>query len=180
MLGREEWLHRAGDLLAMCRERFADDGSYYDADSDPWLAYRPRDLSDNAVPAGVTLLVKALRAYSAMVGSDGPAREADQIAAAQAKVISEIPALAGWALEEALIDTEARAGLTRATVVVLVADVTKIDRLSQAAWRMAPFEPVTDYAELREPLWRRLNGSAAAPTEPVSEAGAEGGHCEDA
>lgn len=136
--GESVWLERAGELLAVVRAHFAAEaGGFFDTadDADP-LFRRPRDLTDNATPAGNSAAVAALHAYALATGQTEWAEVATLAAIPSQALVEATPRFAGAALTNALIADEARAGLARAAVVVASAD--PLNPLSRAAFRMAP------------------------------------------
>ncbi|NMH98574.1 thioredoxin domain-containing protein [Pseudonocardia acidicola] len=73
--GEARWLPAATGLLDLALERFADPerpGTFFDtADDAETLLHRPRELTDNATPAGASALANALLTASAL--AEGPA-----------------------------------------------------------------------------------------------------------
>lgn len=137
-VGEPVWLDRARDLLGVVRERFAaPDGGFFDtaADAEP-LFLRPRDLTDNAVPAGSSAAIAALNAVALATGEPDWADLATTAAAPSRAALTANPRFAGAALTEALIADEARARLLRAVTVVVTPD--PLADLARAAVRMAP------------------------------------------
>ncbi len=137
-VGEPEWLDRARRILTVVRDQFAaPGGGFFDtaADSEP-LFRRPRDLTDNAVPAGSSAAISALHCFAVASGESEWHDLAVAAAAAGSGLIATSPRFAGAALTEALISDEARARLLRAAVVVVTPD--PLSDLARAAWRMAP------------------------------------------
>ncbi|MGH3357755.1 MAG: thioredoxin domain-containing protein, partial [Nocardioidaceae bacterium] len=101
--GDPVWLRRAGDLLDVALEQFADgEGGFYDTAADAeTLVTRPRDPSDNASPSGQSALVHALLGYAAVTGS-GRHRDAAEAALQTVRRLAErVPRFAGWSLAAA-------------------------------------------------------------------------------
>jgi uncharacterized protein YyaL (SSP411 family) len=69
--GEHRWADRAGELLDVVLDRFADgDGGFYDtADDAEALVYRPADAADGPTPSGVFAAAGALLSYGALTGS---------------------------------------------------------------------------------------------------------------
>jgi uncharacterized protein YyaL (SSP411 family) len=96
-------LARAGDLLDTVLTHFASgDGGFFDtADDAESLVARPRDPSDNASPSGLSALVHALVAHTALTGA-GRTREAAEGALRSVGMLAEkAPRFAGWSLAAA-------------------------------------------------------------------------------
>ncbi|WP_203568434.1 thioredoxin domain-containing protein [Aestuariimicrobium ganziense] len=191
--GEAVWLEHAQWLLEQAIVRFgADDGGFHDAEAEPRLARRPRDLTDNATPSATAVLVQALRRTGLLAADDALLQRADQAARTTWPTVEATPRFAGWSLADALVVEEARRGLRLGTAVLVADD--PLDPLAIAAWRMAPasmavvtapegtsgfgdqfdgrgmragratayvcrgqvcFDPVSDYTELKTPLWSR-------------------------
>jgi uncharacterized protein YyaL (SSP411 family) len=101
--GDGAWLGRAGALLEVGLEQFADgDGGFHDtaADAEALIA-RPRDPSDNASPSGHSAITHALLRYAALTGS-GRHRDAAEAALGSVRRLAEkAPRFAGWSLAAA-------------------------------------------------------------------------------
>lgn len=98
--GADEWLVRAGMLLDIAIQHFADgDGGFFDtADDAPALVRRPRDASDNAEPSGWFATANACITFSALTGL-GEYRDIAERALGAAKVLAlRSPRAAGWGL----------------------------------------------------------------------------------
>ncbi|MFV0428952.1 MAG: thioredoxin domain-containing protein [Arachnia sp.] len=186
--GDATWLRRAEQLVDQAVERFAhESGGFFDAAAGD-LYDRPRALTDHVTPSGTMTLVKALRITGALAEREDLLERAGRAARTTWATIAASPRFAGAAVEDLLIEDEARKGLRRATAVITGGG--RFGELTRAAWRLAPagsvilsadpgtegfadlltgrdepacyvcrgsvcFEPVTDYAELKTPLWRR-------------------------
>jgi uncharacterized protein YyaL (SSP411 family) len=98
------WLARAEVLIDVALTHFAtDDGGFFDtADDAESLVARPRDPSDNASPSGLSSLVHALVAHTALTGA-GHTREAAEAALLSVGTLAEkAPRFAGWSLAAAV------------------------------------------------------------------------------
>ena len=178
--GDAAWLRRAETLCDGALELFsAEDAGFFDAEAGE-LFVRSRSLTDNVTPSGTSALVRALRRVGLMAERPGLLARADAAAATTWATVAENPRFAGSALEDLMVADEARRGLRPAMVVVSSGD--PFDELARAAWRLAPagtggfgswlegrekravyvcrgdrcFDPVTDYTELKTPLWHRV------------------------
>ncbi len=94
--GSPEWLARVGPLLDTTIERFADPGRpgiYRDTphSGGPDLLHRPRELTDNASPAGSSSLVNALLTASVLVAPEESARYREAAEAALAAIGALVP-----------------------------------------------------------------------------------------
>ncbi|TCK24815.1 thioredoxin domain-containing protein [Pseudonocardia endophytica] len=115
--GSPQWLHQARPLLDTTLERFADparpgifrdtphgeDGPD-DGGSDGELPHRPRELTDNATPAGSSSLTNALLTASALVGPEDSARyrqAAEQALATIGALVPRAPRFLGHWLSAA-------------------------------------------------------------------------------
>jgi len=101
--GDGSWLDRAGTLLDVGLEQFADgEGGFHDtADDAEALIARPRDPSDNASPSGHSAITTALFRYAAITGS-GRHRDAAEAALGSVRRLAErAPRFAGWSLAAA-------------------------------------------------------------------------------
>ncbi len=97
------WVERAGLLLDVGLDQFADGGGgFHDtADDAEKLIARPRDPSDNASPSGHSAITAALLRYAAITGS-GRHRDAAESALASVRRLAErAPRFAGWSLAAA-------------------------------------------------------------------------------
>ena len=130
--GDEDWFAAAEAVLDRAVRAFgADDGGFHDtaSDAEP-LVVRPRDVSDNASPAGVSAVASALLAFAAVTGSARHRTAAEEAVASAAGLARQAPRFAGWtlAVAEALVagplqvsvvgpvGDPARAGLHRAAL----------------------------------------------------------------
>ncbi|MHA6796648.1 thioredoxin domain-containing protein [Pseudonocardia bannensis] len=139
--GEARWLPAATDLLDLALERFADPerpGTFFDtADDAEALLHRPRELTDNATPAGGSALVNALLTASVLV--EGPAagryRDAAEAALRSVGTLAEKhPRFAGHWLTAA----EAMIAGPLQVAVVGAADDPARAALSAHARRVAP------------------------------------------
>jgi uncharacterized protein YyaL (SSP411 family) len=176
--GERRWLAEAGQLLEEVLTRFADPqdvGVLHDTAADAEvLITRPREESDNAVPAGVSAAAQALLTYGALTGSARHADAAHRVLARLAPMISGHPRFAGWgaAAAEAMLAGPwevavvgrpdllqvARLGTSPGAVVVAGDSPLMADRPAGAAYpcRDQLCElPVTDAKALAELLGAR-------------------------
>ncbi len=93
------WLARAGELLDVVREHFADGrGGFFDtADDAEELIRRPWDPTDGPAPSGAAATAGALLTYAALSGRAGYREAADAALAGLAPVAGAYPRAAGWA-----------------------------------------------------------------------------------
>lgn len=183
--GDQVWSERAGQLLHVVVEHFsAPDGGFYDAhDEQSQLYRRPRDLADNATPAGNSTVIAAMHSYALATGDQQWAARAVAAQACAGALIAATPRFVGSALTQALVADEARARLLRGHVTITADD--PFNELSRAAYRMAPagtfivtrprqdssagvapsavvdrgekvLGPAATVEELRDVLWRRV------------------------
>ncbi|WP_447925915.1 thioredoxin domain-containing protein [Georgenia muralis] len=98
--GEVRWLEDAGRVLDVALDHFAaDGGGFYDvADDAERLLSRPRDLADNAEPAGTSALGGALLTYAALTGSARHREAAEGAVAAAGTLAAAEPRFAGWTL----------------------------------------------------------------------------------
>jgi len=105
--GDAAWLERAGALLDRALAEFGDgDGGFHDTAADAeTLVVRPRDVSDNASPAGTSAVAAALLAYAAVTGSAPHRTAAERAVASAAGLAERAPRFAGatLAVAEALL-----------------------------------------------------------------------------
>src|SRR5262249_40635468 len=76
------WFDRARALCAVCVEKFRDleSGEFFDTASDAEaLVTRPRDLTDNATPAGQSLVAELLFTMAELTGEPAPREMAGAI-----------------------------------------------------------------------------------------------------
>ncbi|HET6209726.1 MAG TPA: thioredoxin domain-containing protein [Jatrophihabitans sp.] len=98
--GDPRWLTAAGQLLEVGLRHFgAPGGGFFDtADDAEQLFTRPRDISDNAAPAGQSALAGALLSYAALAGSAEHRAAADAALATAGELAVREPRFAGWTL----------------------------------------------------------------------------------
>ncbi|HVA61023.1 MAG TPA: thioredoxin domain-containing protein [Mycobacteriales bacterium] len=105
--GEAHWLEVAGRLLDVVLSQFrADDGGFYDTAADAErLIRRPRDVTDNATPAGGSAAAGALLGYAALTGEDEYRAAAESALALVAPLVERQPrfAAAAAAVGEALL-----------------------------------------------------------------------------
>jgi len=133
--GDPRWLAPADAALGRALDAFAAaDGGFHDtaADADS-LVVRPRDVSDNASPAGVSAVASALLAFAAVTGSARHRTAAEQAVASAAGLARQAPRFGGWtlAVAEALV-----AGPLQVAVVGPAGDPARIE-LHRAALSLA-------------------------------------------
>lgn len=106
--GEARWLHKAGALLEVVLERFADGrGGFFDtADDAETLVRRPQDPTDGVTPSGQSAAAGALLSYAALTGSERHRTAAESALGVAALLARQAPRHAGWALAvaEALVD----------------------------------------------------------------------------
>jgi|SoiMethySBSTD1v2_1073268.scaffolds.fasta_scaffold21252_3 uncharacterized protein len=131
--GDPVWLERAGALLDRALDVFTDGaGGFFDTAADAEeLVLRPRDLSDNASPSGVSALADALVTYAAVADSEPHRAAGEGAIASAADLARQAPRFAGWSLAvaEAIV-----AGPEQIAVVGPPSD-SELDALLRAAWR---------------------------------------------
>jgi uncharacterized protein YyaL (SSP411 family) len=102
------WTDHARALLDDALARFrAEDGGFFDTASDAEaLVARPRDPSDNASPGGLSSVVHALVAFSALTGEPAHRTAAEEALATAGVLARQAPRFAGWSLAaaEAMLD----------------------------------------------------------------------------
>ncbi|TRW45949.1 thioredoxin domain-containing protein [Georgenia yuyongxinii] len=128
--GEPHWLGAAGDLLETALTRFADPaGGFFDvADDAEALVARPKNLADNAEPAGTSALAGALLTYAALTGSTRHRAAADDALAAAGLLAAQEPRFGGWTL------AVAEAALAGPLQVAVVGDDDAAHELAAAAW----------------------------------------------
>lgn len=145
--GDPVWLDRASWLLDRAEALFAaPDGGFFDAAPDQLRFTRPRELTDGATPSATALMAAALRATGLLAGREDLVQRADVVAATTWATVAELPRHSGASLTLAAIADQARKGLGPAEVAIVLparpesdeAATGGIERLVQAAWRMAP------------------------------------------
>src|SRR5699024_10766107 len=100
--GAGEWLEHATGILALANGLFHDADGWHDTPIDgESLITRPRGITDNAEPAGVSAVAAALLTHSALTGDLEHRRLAEEAVAAQGRIIGQDPRFAGWALATA-------------------------------------------------------------------------------
>ncbi len=98
--GDQVWLQRAERLLERVLHGFAArDGGFHDtADDAAALVARPRDLADNASPAGTSAAANALLGFASVTGSSRHRLAAERAVASAAGLARQAPRFAGWSL----------------------------------------------------------------------------------
>jgi uncharacterized protein len=129
--GDPEWLGPAEMLLEHALEAFAArDGGFFDtAAHAEALVARPRDPSDNASPSGLSSLVHALLAWSALTGSGRHRQVAESALRSVQPLAERAPRFTGWSLAAA----EAVAAGPLEVVVVGTPGEPSYDALLRAA-----------------------------------------------
>ena len=99
--GQAHWLSRAGSLLDVVLEQFADahSGGFFDTAHDAEaLVVRPQDPTDNATPSGWSAAANALLCYAALTGSGRHRLAAESALAVVATLAPSHPRFAGWGM----------------------------------------------------------------------------------
>jgi uncharacterized protein len=156
--GDASWLDRAGRLLDVALEHFADgEGGFFDtADDAERLVRRPRDPTDNATPSGQSAVAGALLTYAGYTGSSRHRDAAERALGVAGALAERFPRYAGWGLAVA----EALRDGPREVAVVGPADDASTRALRRAALAatapglvLAVGDPVADAATVeRIPL----------------------------
>ncbi len=131
LTGEGGWLAAAGGLLDTALAHFGDgEGGFFDtADFAETLVARPADPTDNASPAGVSVLAAALTAYTALSGEPAYRDAAERALAKVSGVIGKYPRYAGYAC------AVAEAQLSGPYEIAVVGAGAE---LLATAWRLAP------------------------------------------
>ncbi|RKR90271.1 hypothetical protein BDK92_4641 [Micromonospora pisi] len=134
LTGEGRWLTLAGELLDVALAHFATgSGGFYDtADDAEKLITRPADPTDNATPSGLSALVAALVAYSALTGEPRYREVAETALATVAPIVARHARFAGYAA------TSGEALLSGPYEVAIVTTDPVGDPLLLAARRHAP------------------------------------------
>ncbi|MEV6924733.1 thioredoxin domain-containing protein [Dactylosporangium sp. NPDC051485] len=132
--GDGRWLDLARRLLDVALERFRDpgNGGFFDtADDAEALVARPADVTDNATPSGLSAVVAALVAYSALTADPSYREAAEQALSTIAAVASTHGRFTGYACAtgEALVS---------GPYEIAIATADPDDPLVAAAWWHAP------------------------------------------
>ncbi|MFN8630465.1 MAG: hypothetical protein U0838_09145 [Chloroflexota bacterium] len=142
--GDERWFGEAQDLAEGILARFADpSGGFHDtADDAEALVVRPRDLQDNAVPAGSSMAVTVLLRLAALTGEPRYRAAAERALAGVGPYLARYPTAFAWwlcALEAA------HQGITE---VAIVGEGTGAEALVRAASRSyEPFRVLASSAD---------------------------------
>ncbi len=154
--GDGQWLRLAGDLLDTALVHFTESDADTESDGDPVrgvgrffdtadfaeaLVARPADPTDNASPAGVSVLAAALTSYAALSGQPAYHAVAQRALATVAGVIARYPRYAGYAcvVAEAHLSGPVEIAVADpAGVGGVVADPAGGSELLATAWRLAP------------------------------------------
>ena len=128
------WLDLARRLLDVALAHFGTgDGGFYDtADDAERLVTRPADPTDNATPAGLSVICAALVGYAALTGETAYREAADAALEKVAPLIASHPRFAGYAA------TVAEAALTGPYEIAVATPDPAGDPLLAAAHRHAP------------------------------------------
>ena len=145
--GDPVWLDRARTLLRVVEQQFADGaGGWFDSAADAESLYaRPRDVTDNATPSGLSATVHALRLTAALTGETWFRERADSAAATVGGLVGRAPRFAGWMWADAITSTRDEAAPVQ--VVVVGPPGSDRDALVTTAWREAPAGSVVLAAE---------------------------------
>jgi len=133
LTGEGRWLDLAGRLLDTALARFADGhGGFFDtADDAERLVSRPADPTDNATPSGLSSMVAALLAYSALTGRPAYREAAERALETVAPVIAQHARFAGYS-------AAAAEALLSGPYEIALADPSGDSELARAARRLAP------------------------------------------
>jgi uncharacterized protein YyaL (SSP411 family) len=134
LTGEGHWLTLAGELLDVALAHFGTGkGGFYDtADDAEKLITRPADPTDNATPSGLSALVAALVAYSALTGEPRYREVAEVALGTVAPIVARHARFAGYAA------TTGEALLSGPYEVAIVTAEPATDPLVVAARRYAP------------------------------------------
>ncbi len=163
------WLERARALLEVTEQQFADGaGGYFDSAADAEALYtRPRDVTDNATPSGLSATVQALRSMAVLTGEAWFTERADQAAATVGGLITRAPRFAGWMWADAVSTQRPEAAPVQ--VVVVGPPGPDRDALTATAWREAPAGSVVLAAEPGDrPGFALLRGRTALDGQPTA------------
>ena len=132
LTGEGHWLALAGQLIDTALAHFADgDSGFFDtADDAETLVARPADPTDNATPSGLSSMVAALVAYSALTGESRYREAAERALEAIAPVMARHARFAGYSCASA-------EALVSGPYEIAVAGAGDSD-LARAARRLAP------------------------------------------
>lgn len=157
------WTDHARTLLDDALARFrAEDGGFFDTAADAEaLVARPRDPSDNASPSGLSSVVHALVAFSALTGEARYRTAAEEALATAGVLARQAPRFAGWSLAAA----EAMLDGPREVAVVGPAGPAR-DALARAAYALPG--AVVVVADGPREDWPLLAGRAAVDGEPAA------------
>ncbi len=133
LTGEARWLVVAGELLDTALEHFGDGyGGFYDtADDAEKLVTRPADPTDNATPSGLSSMVAALVAYSALTGDSRHRKAAERALDTITPVMRSHARFAGYACSSA-------EAVLSGPYEIAVADPDGGSELADAARRLAP------------------------------------------
>ncbi|MGN9913322.1 thioredoxin domain-containing protein [Phytohabitans sp. LJ34] len=134
LTGEGRWLELAGRLLDAALAHFAaPGGGFYDtADDAERLVTRPADPTDNATPSGLSAVVAALTAYTALSGETRYREAAEAALATVAPIVDRHPRFTGYAA------ATGEALLSGPYEIAIVAAGGGADELLQAARQYAP------------------------------------------
>ncbi len=171
--GEDAWLAFAGILIDVAVGHFTDGaGGFFDtADDAPALLRRPKEVSDDAEPAGWSALAGACLTYAALTGVGEHRAVAERALATATPLAERAPRAAGWALAVA---TALEAGpLEVALVLPASASTVDADAWVAAARRatspglvlaIGPDGQADEDADLRVPLLRDRPAREGRPT----------------
>ncbi len=159
-LGESEWCERAVMLIDRACELFIHaDGSYLDSHSD--LAFAPAQrFDDEAAPSGNAIFALALRLISLYRHDESYREKAVMIDRRLSKVLVYSPRFSGWALAQAIIDSQEREGYGSVSISIHNAS-SAINDMSQACWRLAPWASLV--------MWKREEDSSEYNSLPRAE-----------
>jgi uncharacterized protein YyaL (SSP411 family) len=129
--GRQLWFDLAGNVLQVAIENFADgsNGFFYTDASAPALVQRPKNNHDNAEPAGVFALAKALITHSALTGDMAYRNRAESALTTVSAMAGTSPMRVGWGLvaSQALLCGPIQ-------IAIIGSDSQQRDQFVSAAW----------------------------------------------
>ncbi|MEO6471229.1 MAG: N-acylglucosamine 2-epimerase, partial [Aeromicrobium sp.] len=165
--GDAVWLQRARALLDRVMGEFGDpDGGFFDTSADAEsLVVRPKDVSDNASPSGVSSVTHALISFAAITGESAYLDAAESGLASSAGVARQAPRFAGWTL------AAAEALQSGPLEIAIVGRGAGKDELHRAALKNAPGGAVVIAGEagLDIPLFEGRDEVAGKPTAYVCQ-----------
>jgi len=134
LTGEGRWLTLAGQLLDTALAHFADgEGGFFDtADDAERLVTRPADPTDNATPSGLSSMVAALTAYTALTGESQYREAAERALETIAPLMTRHARFTGYSC------AAAEAAVSGPYEIAVVTGDPGGDPLVRAALRLAP------------------------------------------